>query len=162
MRPSMLATSAISAHFRRGSGGAFAPFWLRCSGAGGRVAPALAVGTRSHGRPPGRGQALDGLPLLACAEHRQLGAEQVLGDLAPADAAVDLDEETAPGHFCAQSAATFQLAVDLALQGLDRDKGILAGPQAFKGFSHYQLHGRVARMMSAACCGMEYRSARSA
>ena len=42
-----------------------------------RIAAALAVGDRGHGRYAGLVQAPDGLPLLARAEHRKLGGEEV-------------------------------------------------------------------------------------
>ncbi|MOA00225.1 hypothetical protein D3C78_1195770 [compost metagenome] len=108
---------------------------------GRRIAAALAEGHGGHGRHAGRGEALDGGPLLGGAEHRQLGAEQVLDDLAPADAAVDLDEVAAPGDFGAQGAAAFQLAVDLAVEALDLGEGVLALPQRLEGFGEDQLHG---------------------
>ncbi|MNZ78205.1 hypothetical protein D3C78_967700 [compost metagenome] len=107
---------------------------------GGRIAATLAEGHGGHGRHAGRGEALDGGPLLGGAEHRQLGAEQVLDDFAPADAAVDLDEVAAPGHFGAQGAAAFQLAVDLPFEALDLGEGVTAGPQALERLGEDQLH----------------------
>ncbi len=176
MLPTMLATSLISARLRRGSGGCLRPVQAELFKVGGRrqffgddkrmlrrrVAAALAVGHGGHGRHTDFGQTLNGVPLLTRTKHRQFGGEQVLDDLAPANTAVDLDEIAAPIDFGAQRAAAFQLAINLALQSLDGNERIATGPQAFKGFSQYQLHGRAARMMSAACCGMEYRSALSA
>ncbi|MCY1179267.1 hypothetical protein D9M73_196590 [compost metagenome] len=129
----------------------------------GRVAATLAIGDCGHGRHTHLVQALDGLPLLAGTEHRQLGGEQVLENLAPADATVDLDEKALASHFGAQRAAPFQLAIDLALQRLHGVEGITPGPQAFEGFGQYQLHAVFCpRITSAACCGMLYRSALSA
>ena len=84
-------------------------------------------------------QTLKRAPLLTGTEYRRLGGDQVLGDLAPADAAVDLDEVAAPVDFGTQGAAAFQLAVDLALQLLDFDEGILGVPKRFEGFSENQL-----------------------
>ncbi|MNM57030.1 hypothetical protein D3C81_682170 [compost metagenome] len=130
---------------------------------GGRVAAALTIGDCGHGRHADFVQALDGLPFLAGTQHRQLGAEQVLEDLAPADAAVDLDEKALASHFGTQRAAPFQLAIDLALQRLHGIEGITPGPQALERFGQYQLHAdSCPRITSAACCGMLYRSAVSA
>ncbi len=94
-----------------------------------RIAAALAIGHRGHGRHAGLGQALDrpSTPGRRRAPAA-LAREQVLDDLAPADAAVDLDEVAAPVDLGAQGAAPFQLAVDLALQGLHVGEGILVRP----------------------------------
>ncbi|MCY1438364.1 hypothetical protein D9M71_545580 [compost metagenome] len=105
-----------------------------------RIAAALAIGHRGHGRHRGLVQTLQGLLLLAGAEHRQLGGAEVLDDLAPADATVDLDEVAAPVDLGTQGAAAFQFAVDLALQALDLDEGVLAGPEGFEGFVQLELH----------------------
>ncbi|MCY1457190.1 hypothetical protein D9M71_744580 [compost metagenome] len=75
---------------------------------------------------------------------------------------MDLDEVATPVDFGTQGAAAFQFAIDLALQALDLDEGVLAGPEGLEGFVQLQLHGRSCRITSAACCGMEYRSALSA
>ncbi len=75
----------------------------------------------------------DSPPLLSGAEHRQFGGEQVLDDLAPADAAVNLDEIAAPFDFGAQGAAAFQLAVDLTLQGLHGGEGVRPAHRLLNG-----------------------------
>ncbi|MCY1186957.1 hypothetical protein D9M73_278790 [compost metagenome] len=85
-------------------------------------------------------QALQGAQLLPRAKHWQLGGGQVLDDFAPTDAAVDLDEVAAPVDFGTQGAAAFQFAIDLALQALDLDEGVLAGPEGFEGFVQLELH----------------------
>ncbi|MCY1439137.1 hypothetical protein D9M71_553580 [compost metagenome] len=121
----------------------------------GRIAATLAVSDGGHGRHPDFMQALDRPPFLAGAEHRQLGSEQVLEDLAPANAAVDLDEVATPFDFSTQGATAFQLAVHLALQALHGIEGIAPGPQAFERLGQYQFHLRSgARITSAACSGM--------
>src|SRR5690606_15406876 len=126
-------------------------------------AAALAISHCGHGRHADFMQALDSLPFLAGTQYRQLGAEQVLEDLAPADATVDLDEEPLARHLGTQGATPFQLAVDLALQRLHGIEGITPGPQALERFGQYQLHAdSCPRITSAACCGMLYRSAVSA
>ena len=119
-----------------------------------RIADALAVGDRGHGRYAGLVQAPDGLPLLARAEHRELGGEQVLGDLAPADATVDLDEVAAPVDLGAQGAAPLQFAVDLALQRLHRLERVAPAPQALERLFQHQPHEASPRIRSAARCGM--------
>ncbi|MNG05955.1 hypothetical protein D3C84_891720 [compost metagenome] len=119
-----------------------------------RIAATLAESHGSHGRHAHLMQALDGRPLLAGAEHGRLGGEQVLDDLAPADAAMDLDEVAPALHLGAQGAAAFQLAIDLALQRLHLGEGVAPGPEALEGFLQHELHGRSARITSAARCGM--------
>ncbi|MNC53530.1 hypothetical protein D3C75_1029490 [compost metagenome] len=122
---------------------------------GSRIITALTIGHRSHGRHADFLQALDGLPFLAGAEHRQLGGEQVLEDLAPADATVDLHEKPVPAHFSAQGTASFELTVNLALQAFDFGERIASGPKALERFGKNQLHRCCsARITSAACCGM--------
>ena len=103
--------------------------------------PSLAIGHRGHGRHADFLEALYGSPFLAGAKHRRLGREQVLGNLSPADAAMNLDEVTAPGNLGTQRAATFQFPVDLALQTLDLFEGVLALPQAFEWLGQHQAHG---------------------
>src|SRR5690606_41916777 len=74
---------------------------------------------------------------------------QVLGDLTPADAAVNLDEVAATVDLGTQGATAFQLAVDLPFQVLDFDEGVLVAPEGFKGFSENQLHA--ASLQEPAC-----------
>src|SRR5690606_11677492 len=125
-----------------------------------RIAAALAVGHGGHGRHSCSGQALDHLPFLRSAEHRRLGTEKVLDDLAPANTAVNLDEVTTPVDFGAQGTAAFQLSVDLTLQRLDGLEGVATGPQALERLGENQLHACFsARITSAAFFGIEYRSA---
>lgn len=120
----------------------------------GRIAAALAIRHRGHGSHPGLMQALQGTLLLARPQHRKLGTEQVLDDLAPADAAVDLHEIAATFDLSAQRAAALQLAVDLALQAFDFGERVLAGPEGLEGLVQFELHARSRRIRSAACCGM--------
>ncbi|RMU65409.1 hypothetical protein ALP29_200181 [Pseudomonas syringae pv. avii] len=106
----------------------------------GGVAATLAVRHSGHGRHTDLMQTLDGVPFLARPQHRQFCGCQVLGNFAPADAAVDLDEVATPVNFGAQRATTFQLAVDLTAQALDLGECIAPGPQALERFSKEQLH----------------------
>ncbi|MDT4850603.1 hypothetical protein FQZ97_847560 [compost metagenome] len=118
------------------------------------IAATFAEGHGGHGRYAHLVQTLDGRPLLPGAEHGRLGGQQVLDDLAPADTAVDLDEIAAPLDLGTQGPAPFQLAVDLPLQRLHFGEGVTPGPEALEGFLQDKLHGRSARITSAACCGM--------
>ncbi|MNJ51151.1 hypothetical protein D3C77_464480 [compost metagenome] len=121
----------------------------------GRIAAALAIGHRSHGRYANFMQTRNRLPFLASAQHWQLGSEQVLEDLTPADATVDLDEVATPLDFGAQGATAFKLAVYLALQALHGIECIAPSPQALERLGQYQFHLRSwARITSAACSGM--------
>src|SRR5690606_10572991 len=121
-----------------------------------------------HGGHAGGGQPLDGRPFLAGTQNGGLQGEEILEDLPPANAAMDLDEIASPRDLGAQGAAPLQFAVHLTLQTLHFDEGILASPEGFEGFAEKQFHhysgrrraqGRCARMMSAARSGMEWISA---
>ena len=70
-------------------------------------------------------QPLNRAPLLTSAKHWRLGREQIFGDLAPADATVDLNEVSASLYLGTQRAAAFQLAVDLTVETLDFYEGSL-------------------------------------
>ncbi|MCY1435629.1 hypothetical protein D9M71_517310 [compost metagenome] len=118
------------------------------------IAATLAEGHGGHGRHAGLVQALDGRPLLPGAEHGRPGGQQVLGDFAPADATVDLDEVAASLDFGTQGPPPLQFAVDLSLQRLHFGESVATGPEALEGLFQHKLHGRSARITSAACCGM--------
>src|SRR5690606_27029650 len=73
-------------------------------------------------------------------EHWRLGRKQVLGNFTPTDAAMNLDEITAPVDFDTQGATAFQLTINLAFQLLDLDEGVLALPKGLEGLTEDQVH----------------------
>src|SRR5690606_13378488 len=106
-----------------------------------RIAAPLAIRHGGHGWHADFFQARNGFPFLARAQHRQFGSNQILGDFAPADAAMDLDEIPAPLNFGAQGAPTFEFAIHLTVQTLDFGERIASGPKRLEWFSKEQLHG---------------------
>ncbi|MNZ97915.1 hypothetical protein D3C78_1171800 [compost metagenome] len=121
----------------------------------GRVAAPLAISDGGHGGHAGFLQTLDRPPFLARAQNRQLGGEQVLEDLTPANTTVNFHEKPVPAHFSAQGTASFELTVNLTLQAFDFGERIASGPKALERFGKNQLHRCCsARITSAACCGM--------
>ncbi len=111
--------------------------------------PRSAEGHGVHGIDADCREALKGLPFVAGAEHRQAAGQQVLEDLAPADAAMDLDVIAATIDPGAQGTAPFERAQHLALQGFSRGKRILSGPTRAEGFLKtgdvFVAHGVVVR-----------------
>src|SRR5690606_22885504 len=84
-------------------------------------------------------EALDGAPLVAGIHHRQAALEQVLENLPPAHAAVDLAVE----HFAVDEAAagfaTLLVAHCLAAHGRHLGKGVTASPAPVEGRAQYQF-----------------------
>jgi hypothetical protein len=160
----MSPTRAIRARFQAGRGGCVAQSrqWSSrlTQGASssvidegmlpGGIAAPLAVGHGGHGADAQFGQAPYGTPFVAGAQDGQAAGQQVLEDLAPADAVMDLDEIGPVGDFAAQGAAAFQLSEHGAAQFLHGGEGIPVPPEGVERGGQEELHGAVARMMSAA------------
>jgi hypothetical protein len=93
-----------------------------------RVAAALGEGHGAHRVDAEGRESLQRTPFIAGAKHRQAAGQQVLENLKPADAAMDLDVVAATGDLGAQGTAPFERAQHLALQVFDGGEGILSGP----------------------------------
>jgi hypothetical protein len=106
-----------------------------------RIAAAQTEGDGAHAVHPEVAQALDRQPLVRRPEHGQAQRGEVLGDFGPADAAMDLHEVAAPGDLGAQRASPFQLAVDLAVERLDGNERVSAGPQRAERFVEKDFAG---------------------
>jgi hypothetical protein len=109
-----------------------------------RIPAALAEGDRAHGVEAQRPQPGDGAPFALRAQHRQAQAQQVLGDLAPADAAVDLGEVGAAVELEAQRAAALEGAVLPALEPQHFGEGIAFRPGAGQLAADHEAHRRSA------------------
>src|SRR3989338_2233957 len=108
-----------------------------------RIHASASVACSRHGRNTEFLQTRDGTPFILCAKDRHLQRQQILDDLGPAHAAMNLREIISALMRELQSAPALDVAIDHALESIDSLERVTAFPGFRKLFAQVDDHGKL-------------------